>query len=178
MLSVKKIHSPFKVADFDHPTCIRRPRRGWPRSKYAEIFGIRKLDSPGRSCGVVCVILRLAVLVELRLGTDRQTRTNTDTDTGLRLVPRMHSIARKKTVRKSIRRMHWLGKKWGGDISLPSGLRGLGGASWLLQRGPGQRPGPKTKTIFVHFYPKNCLWLTEFFLNVAKCCVIELIHWR
>jgi len=32
----------------------------------------------GVSCGVVCVILRLAVLVELRLVTDRQT----DTDTG------------------------------------------------------------------------------------------------
>jgi len=36
------------------------------------------------------VILRLAVLVELRIVTD----TDTDTDTGLRLVPRMHSIAR------------------------------------------------------------------------------------
>jgi len=32
-----------KVADFDHPTCIRRPRR----SNFAEIFGIRKLDSLG-----------------------------------------------------------------------------------------------------------------------------------
>jgi len=38
------------------------------------------------------VILRLAVLVELRLVTDRQTQT--DTDTGPWLVPRMHSIAR------------------------------------------------------------------------------------
>ena len=40
------------------------------------------------SCGVVCVILRLAVLVEHRLVTDGQT------DTGPWLVPRMHSIAR------------------------------------------------------------------------------------
>ena len=48
------------------------------------------------SCGVVFVILRLAVLVELRLVTDghRQTQTNTDTDTDPWLVPRMHSIAR------------------------------------------------------------------------------------
>ena len=30
---------------------------------------------PGLSCGVVCVILHLAVLVELRLVTDRQTQT-------------------------------------------------------------------------------------------------------
>ena len=48
----------------------------------------QKTRVPGLSCGVVCVILRLAVLVELRLVTDRQT------DTGLWLVPRMHSIAR------------------------------------------------------------------------------------
>ena len=37
----------------------------------------------GLSCGVVCVILRLAVLVELRLVTDGQAW----------LVPGMHSIA-------------------------------------------------------------------------------------
>ena len=46
----------------------------------------------GVSCGVVFVILRLAVLVELRLVTDGHRRT--DTDTGPWLVPRMHSIAR------------------------------------------------------------------------------------
>ena len=47
---------------------------------------------PGLSCGVVCVILRLAVLVELRLVTDG--RADGQTDTGPWLVPRMHSIAR------------------------------------------------------------------------------------
>jgi len=31
---------------------------------------------PGLSCGVVCVILRSAVIVELRLVTDRQTDTD------------------------------------------------------------------------------------------------------
>jgi len=36
----------------------------------------QKTRVPGLSC-VVCVILRLAVLVELRLVTDRQTRTQT-----------------------------------------------------------------------------------------------------
>jgi len=36
-----------KVADFDYPTCIRRPRRGWPRLNFAEIFGVRKLDYLG-----------------------------------------------------------------------------------------------------------------------------------
>jgi len=52
----------------------------------------QKTRVPGLSCGVVCVILRLAVLVELRLVTDG--RTDRQTDTGPWLVPRMHSIAR------------------------------------------------------------------------------------
>jgi len=51
----------------------------------------QKTRVPGLSCGVVCVIVCLAVLVELRLVTDRHRRT--DTDTGPWLVPRMHSIA-------------------------------------------------------------------------------------
>ena len=38
----------------------------------------QKTRLPGLSCGVVCVILRLAVLVELRLVTDRQTDRETD----------------------------------------------------------------------------------------------------
>ena len=50
----------------------------------------QKTTVPELSCGVVCVILRLAVLVELRLVTDTDRRT----DTGPWLVPRMHSIAR------------------------------------------------------------------------------------
>jgi len=52
----------------------------------------QKTRLPELSCGVVCVILRLAVLVELRLVTDRDGQT--DTDTGPWLVLRMHSIAR------------------------------------------------------------------------------------
>jgi len=48
----------------------------------------QKTRVPGLSSGVVCVILSLAVLVELRLVTDGRT------DTGPWLVPRMHSIAR------------------------------------------------------------------------------------
>jgi len=48
----------------------------------------QKTRVPGVSCGVVCVILRFAVLVELRLVTHGQT------DTGPWLVPHMHRIAR------------------------------------------------------------------------------------
>jgi len=50
----------------------------------------QKTSVPGLSCGVICVILRFAVLVEHRLVTD----TDRQTDTGPWLVPRMHSIAR------------------------------------------------------------------------------------
>jgi len=53
-----------------HPTCIWRPRRGWTRSNFAEICRFEILES---LCGVVCVILRLAILVELRIVADRQT---------------------------------------------------------------------------------------------------------
>ena len=30
-----------------HPTCIWHPRRGWPRSNFVQIFGVRKLESLG-----------------------------------------------------------------------------------------------------------------------------------
>ena len=39
---------------------------------------LQKTRVPGLSCSVVCVILRLAVLVEHRLVTDRQTDRRTD----------------------------------------------------------------------------------------------------
>jgi len=39
-----------------------------------EFFSQMQLESPGLSCGVVSVILRLAVLIEHRLATDRRTR--------------------------------------------------------------------------------------------------------
>jgi len=37
---------------------------------FAEIFGVRKLEFLGVSCGVLCVIVCFAVLVEHRLVTD------------------------------------------------------------------------------------------------------------
>jgi len=40
---------------------------------------LQKTSVPGLSCGVVCVILRFAVLVELRLVTDTDGQTQAET---------------------------------------------------------------------------------------------------
>jgi len=69
----------YKAPILTHPTCIWRPRTGWPRSNFAEIFGVRKLESLGYHCGVVCMILCLAILVEHRLVTVRRADRQTDT---------------------------------------------------------------------------------------------------
>ena len=54
-----------------HPTCIWRPRVT-PVEFRGDLW-LQKTRVSGLSCGVVCVILRLAVLVEHRLVTDRRT---------------------------------------------------------------------------------------------------------
>jgi len=56
-----------------HPTCIWRPRGGGAPVKFRGDLWQQKPRVAGLSCGVVLVILCLAVLVELRLVTDRQT---------------------------------------------------------------------------------------------------------
>ena len=61
-----------------YPTCIWRPRWGWPQSNFEKNIWRQKTRVPGLSYGIVCVILRLAVLVELRLVTDRRTDRQTD----------------------------------------------------------------------------------------------------
>ena len=58
-----------------HRTCIWRPRSS---VEFRGDLWIQKTRVPGLSCGVVCVILRLAVIVEHRLVTDRQTERQTD----------------------------------------------------------------------------------------------------
>jgi len=81
-----------KVPDFDPPRLNLAPPHGVIPVEFRGDLWHPKTRVPGLSGGVVCVILRLAILVELRLVTDR--RTDRRTDTGPWLVPRMHSIAR------------------------------------------------------------------------------------
>ena len=67
-----------KIADFDHPTCIRRPRRGVTPIEFRGDLWHQKTRLPGVSCGFVFVVLRFAVLVEHRLVTDTDRQTYTD----------------------------------------------------------------------------------------------------
>ena len=76
-----------KIADFDPPHLRLAPSYGVvviPVEFRGDLWHQKQNRLPELSCGVVCVILRLALLVQHRLVTD----------TGPWLVPRMHSIAR------------------------------------------------------------------------------------
>ena len=66
-----------KVADFDPPHLHSAPSQGVSPVEFRRDLCRQKTRVPGLSCGVVCVILRLAVLVELRLVTDSQTDRQT-----------------------------------------------------------------------------------------------------
>ena len=65
-----------KVADFDPPHLHLAPPQGVIPVEFRGYLRRPKTRVPGLSCGVVFVILRLAVLVELRLVTDRRTQGN------------------------------------------------------------------------------------------------------
>jgi len=60
-----------KVADIDPPHLYLAPPQGVIPVKFRGDLWRPKTRVPGLSCDVVCVILRLAVLVGLRLVTDR-----------------------------------------------------------------------------------------------------------
>jgi len=62
-----------KVADFAPPHLHLALSEGVIPMEFRGDLWRQKTRLPGLSCGVVCVILRLAVLVEHRLVTDRRT---------------------------------------------------------------------------------------------------------
>jgi len=67
-----------KVADFDLPHLYLAPPQGVIPVEFHGDLWHPKTRVPGLSCGFVCVILRLAVLVEHRLVADGQTDGRTD----------------------------------------------------------------------------------------------------
>ena len=79
-----------KVADFDLAHLHLATPQGVIPVEFRGDLWLQKTRFPALSCGVVCAILRLAVSVELRLVTGRQTRT------GPWPVPRMHIASRGK----------------------------------------------------------------------------------
>ena len=69
----------WKVADFDPPHLHFVPRQWVTPAEFRGGRWHQKTRVPGISCGVVFVILRLAVLVELRLVTDTDRQTDGQT---------------------------------------------------------------------------------------------------
>ena len=67
-----------KVADFDPPHLYLAPPQGVTPVEFRGDLWLQKARVRGLSCGVVCVILRFAVLVEHRLVTDGRTDGQTD----------------------------------------------------------------------------------------------------
>ena len=63
-----------KVPDFDPPHLHSAPSQGVTPIEFRGDLWRQETRVPGLSCGVVCVILRLAVLVKHRLVTDRRTQ--------------------------------------------------------------------------------------------------------
>jgi len=70
-----------KVADFDPPHLYFGAPVGVTPVEFRGGLWHPKTRVPGLSCGVVCVILRLAVLVELLLVRDIQTDRHRQTQT-------------------------------------------------------------------------------------------------
>ena len=67
-----------KVADFDSPHLHLTPPQGVIPVEFHGDLWHQKTRVTGLSCGGVCVILRLAVLVEQHLVTDGRTDGQTD----------------------------------------------------------------------------------------------------
>jgi len=82
-----------KVADFNPPHL--HLTQGFTAVEFSGDLWRQKTRVPWLSSGVVCMIPYFAVLVKHLLVTD----TDRQTDTGPRLVPRKHSIARQKHVK-------------------------------------------------------------------------------
>ena len=70
-----------KVDDFGPPHLHLAPPWGVTPIEFRGDLWLQKTRVPGLSCGVVCVILCLAVLVEHRLVTDRRADRQTDRQT-------------------------------------------------------------------------------------------------
>ena len=76
-----------KVVNFNPPHLHLSPPWGLIPFEFRRDFWRQKARVPGLSCSIICVILVLAVLIQCRSVTDRQ--TDTQTDTRRRHIPRL-----------------------------------------------------------------------------------------
>ena len=81
------------MADFDPPHLYLAPPKGVTPVEFCGDLWQPKTRVPALSCGVVCVILRLAVLVEHRLVTDRRTDGQRDGQTDSHISSNPESLA-------------------------------------------------------------------------------------
>jgi len=79
-----------------YPTFIWRLHWGMTPFDFYRDFRHQKTRVPGLSCGVICVIPRLAVSAEHRL-VQTEGRTDWRTDTRSQLIPALASVARVKS---------------------------------------------------------------------------------
>ena len=75
-----------KVADFNPSHLHLAPPEGFTLVEFRGDFWLQRV--PGLSCGVVCMILRLVVLVEHRLVSDGRTDRRTDGHRAMAIVPK------------------------------------------------------------------------------------------
>ena len=68
-----------KVTNFNRPHLHLSPPQGVIPCEFRHDIWHQKTRVPGLSCGVVCVILHLAVLIQYRSVTDTHTHTHTHT---------------------------------------------------------------------------------------------------
>jgi len=85
-----------KVANFNLPHLHFVPLFGVTSFEfYQDLRHQKKTRLSGLSCGIVCMILRLAISVEHQLVTDKQ--TDGQTDTWWQLIPMLANVVRVKT---------------------------------------------------------------------------------
>ena len=87
-----------KVTNFNPPHLHLSPPQGVILFEFRRELWCQKTRVNGLSCGVICVILRLAVLIQYRSVTHTHTHTDRQTDTRRRHIPR---LARRRTVKTS-----------------------------------------------------------------------------
>ena len=91
-----------KVADFNVPNLHLASPFGVTPFEFLRDLWRQKTRVPALSCGVVCMILCLAVLIKYRRVMDGQTNIQTDARRQQIGLPRQNSVARQKSLKVNV----------------------------------------------------------------------------